>query len=119
MEESVSVPVIDFEQPITTLEYQLSDIAKRVEYVELEASKEAFIGEISKMVITDNHILIFDTRMQKILLFDSKGNFLRKISNRGKGSGEYQRAFDIDITDDEMYTYLYAWIVAKTFFYYV
>jgi len=103
------VPVIDFELSRTTKDYQLSDIAKRIEYIELEANKESFIGEINRINFINDKIIILDRTLQKILLFSFDGKFIRTIGKRGKGPGEYTRLYDLDVneTNEEIYVYCF------------
>jgi len=90
--------VVDLMQDLTiesTL--KLSDIAKDIDYVKLENGVGFFIQRADKYSITDDYILIYDRTQDLILLFSREGKFLRKISSKGNGPGEYNRPNDVRI----------------------
>lgn len=91
--------VVDLLQDLTVeSNVKLSDIAKDIKYVKLESGEGHYIQQVNKYSITDNHILIYDRTQDLVLLFDREGRFLRKISNSGKGPGEYNRPNDVRIS---------------------
>jgi hypothetical protein len=63
------------------------------------------------------HIIVPDKMLDAVLLFDRSGKFLRKISGKGKGPGEYVSVYDVsfcrkdsllcllDVPSDKMITY--------------
>ena len=64
----------------------LSDLALKVEYIQLETNKDCIINRNPKFVITDSLILVdnsFD-----VLKYSRNGKFLGKISSYGRGPGE-------------------------------
>ncbi|MEA1875241.1 MAG: 6-bladed beta-propeller [Bacteroidota bacterium] len=97
---STQIQSINFDASRKPQNYQLKDIAKNIEYIELESSSESFIGEISQILYNENHILVLDKKLQEIFLFSSKGKFIRKIGRRGNGPGEYGTVFSVDLTPD-------------------
>lgn len=78
--------------------FSISEISNEVEYIPLETSKDVIFGEITQIEYCDGRYNIFDGIGKSIFIFDSKGKFLSKISNVGKGPGEYIsiRGFSID-----------------------
>jgi len=96
-EKSSSIKVIDFTPGFKNIDTKmyLSDIAKDINYVILETTSETLIGEISLLKIENDKILIYDKKVNQILLFSTQGKFLKKIGNVGKGPGEYTRVQDI------------------------
>lgn len=73
-----------------------------VKYVALETTKEALIGEITKMYIANNHIIIFDQKSMNIFLFGFDGKFVRKIGKKGEGKDEYSFINDIQFDKERM-----------------
>ena len=59
----------------------LDSVVKNIEYVKLKPTGNMLIGDISKIIVTDNHIIIVDTRQsQAVFVFDRQGNSLAVIS---------------------------------------
>ena len=74
--------------------------------IPLETTQESLIGKIEKLYITSDHILVFDSKMMNLLLFDTDGHFIRKIGMKGNGPGEYN--FFNDIQFDKVESVVYA-----------
>lgn len=84
---------VSIDKPDIFNPYEQLDLFKTIS---LETSKECLIGEIDKLIINeDDNIIIFDQRNSNILLFDSIGNFIRRIGTKGHGSDEYLEFSDI------------------------
>lgn len=89
--------VLDSLKVETNINY--TSIFKSVIALPLETNDLCLIGEISQIDFTDNEIFILDMHVSKSLfVFNKKGQFLRKIGERGKGPGEYIQfsSFSID-----------------------
>lgn len=72
-----------------------------IEVIKLETTDSCLIGFINKISFTDKYILVSDARVsQKIYLFDKEGKFIRYISNKGSGPGEYSVIGDFTIKGD-------------------
>ena len=56
------------------------------------------IGNIKKILFVNDTIVILDIVRESVLFFDEKGNFLSKISRKGRGPGEYHSISNISIT---------------------
>ena len=74
-----------------------ADIAS-VKTVQLETNDDILIGTIRKVVFSQSHIIV--QHDSQCSVFDLKGNFLRKISNRGQGPREYNSIINISLTGD-------------------
>ena len=99
----------DNNQPITiTLPQQengkcfISKIAKKIHYIPLETREETFFNpnNVSRLRIIkqDSILILSDTK--KIMLFSSKGDFIRRIGKTGKGPSEYQRISNLTLQGD-------------------
>jgi hypothetical protein len=80
----------------------LSDFASEVFYVPLESCKEALIGNIQKIIIVGDRIYVSDISSvgSRLLLYNSKGRFLRQIGSVGNGPGEYGQISDFSLGVD-------------------
>ena len=75
-----------------------------IEVIKLETTDSCLIGFINKISFTDKYILVSDARVsQKIYLFDKEGKFIRYISNKGNGPGEYSVIGDFTIKGDSVF----------------
>lgn len=75
-----------------------SIFSPNVHFIRLETNKECLIGQIDKIFFTDSLIFVIDKRITKsVYVFNSRGDYKFRISERGKGPSEY-----IDIQDVEI-----------------
>lgn len=81
-----------------TEEPSVLDFFSDIELVQLETKEDNLIGVISKVVYFKDHFYILDGLTQQFFCFDRGGNFVYKISARGRGPGEYN--FITDFTVD-------------------
>lgn len=95
-EESPYVLHFDLSQDPESL--SATGLIKDYEIYSLETTDDARIGEIDKVVVTDDRIYVLDIFLtQSVYVFDKQGKFLHKISRHGQGPGEYVQLFDMDI----------------------
>lgn len=91
--------VLDFTGDLTVQsDFKLSDIAKNINYTKLEIKPDCFIQQYKRYDITNDYILVYDRRQDLIFLYNREGKFLRRISQKGKGPGEYNRPNDVRIS---------------------
>jgi hypothetical protein len=69
-------------------------LISEIEVIPLETNDTSLISGIRKMIYWNNELFIFDRNQKQIMLFDIKGNFIRKLQRVGRGPGEY-----LDISD--------------------
>jgi hypothetical protein len=75
-------------------------IIKNYKYIKLQTSDNCLIGEINK-ILYKNRFYILDKKITKtVFTFDKEGKFLFKISQSGKGPGEYIFINDFDVDED-------------------
>lgn len=60
-----------------------------VKWVKLETTKDNLISVVSELLITDEWLIILDSKMGGILFFDHEGNYSHMIHRRGRGPQEY------------------------------
>ena len=80
------------------LRLPLSEITEEITTIDLELTDESLINpdQILKVLLLDS--LVFIAEMEKMLVFDMEGKFIRSIGSKGQGPGEYIfiRSFTID-----------------------
>ena len=69
--------------------FNFSEAFSRIEFVELETSEECLIGEINRIIIHNNRIIILDEMSESVYTFDMNGHYMYKISAQGNGPQEY------------------------------
>ncbi|MDR2910079.1 MAG: 6-bladed beta-propeller [Bacteroidales bacterium] len=82
----------------------VSPVIDSVVFIPLKhPSSESFIGQIDKIVITENHIAIMDVRYKKLNLYNTNGEYLTGIGGAGNGPHEYIGLSDFQIHNDTVY----------------
>lgn len=73
--------------------------------VELKTEPEKVIGKIKRLKVIDNNIFIFDNIRNTVYRFNSDGEFLNFIGQKGGGPKEYQHPIDfwVDSTNKEVH----------------
>lgn len=96
-------PTILIVDPDKADNQSLSDIVHDVEYIQLQLPSNEYIAEIKKAIFERSSIVILDSSpgggTHKVFCFDQSGKFNFVIDKQGKGPGEYELIYDIDITD--------------------
>lgn len=97
---SIYLPLAQEEQPIN-----LSEIADSIEYLSLETSRQALIGSVDKLIVTeDQQLIVVDKEIARsIFLFDSTGKFLHAIGRTGTGPDEYTQLEDVSYYKDKLF----------------
>lgn len=85
-EDICSSLVLSTEKRMDSLRFE--EIVDTINFVRLETNSESLFGDITKLDILDDTIVIFDRNNQLILTFDITGKFLGKIGKIGKKSDE-------------------------------
>lgn len=67
----------------------LSEVVDSIEYIKLETNPDCLISYATTIAVSDDYIVIFNNRPEKILLFNRDGEYLNEIGKKGKGPGEY------------------------------
>lgn len=81
------------------------EIFSKAEIIPLETVDSSLIAWMQKIYLVDDHYYIFDFWFQNLLVFDQKGQFIRKVGKRGDGPGEYRGMYDcyVDVRNKEAY----------------
>ena len=85
-------------------EIYLIDIAKSIERIQLETVEGAMLRYVSEIKVLDGNFFISDGN--KICVFDSIGQFVRRFGKSGEGPGEYKYASSLAIDSETGLVYL-------------
>jgi hypothetical protein len=69
--------------------FGFNELIDTFKIVKLETTSESIFGDITKLEILNDTIIIFDSDNQLVLTYDLNGKFLGKIGNRGNGPNEF------------------------------
>jgi len=84
--EGINISVFNNIKP----SYKTSSFISQVTYTQLETRENCVIGNVTKLIETDDRFYILDSRSAKrIFAFDKSGKYLFTIGNNGKGPREY------------------------------
>lgn len=71
----------------------LTDYVDTVVYIPLESGE--LIGNIDRVIWADNKYFILDNQRDRVWIYDEAGNYIGKLSNKGRASNEYLQASEI------------------------
>lgn len=89
----------------TPNEIKLSSLVDSITYTPLETKDNLLIGQVTKMLVSDRFIYIFDEISSSLYCFDLNDKFVKKIGNKGVGPGEYTSIDDFDIYNQRIYLF--------------
>ena len=105
---------VDHGIPLNTISFDLekdlydskdiSGLVDSIQVIKLETNEDYLISEISKILYDKEYIYILDDDMSSGVLFKytRSGKFVQKISNKGKGPGEYISLSDFILRNDQV-----------------
>lgn len=80
----------------------IDSIIEKVDYIKLGDTGDVLIGDVSKLWITPQHIVIVDKfKAMSIFVFDRSGNAQAVINRLGCGPQEYTSLTDVCLTPDQ------------------
>lgn len=106
VEEFLVIPVNVYQnEPLP-----LSEITEKIRIIELETTDECLIGDVRLIFNSDDYIIVFDGKHDenKVLLFDATGHFIRRISKRGQGPGEYTHISSVAVDFENKRIYIHS-----------
>lgn len=81
------IPKIHVEKITDRTELKLSDWFEDIQLIELESTEESIFGVARRSFVGEDYIII-STSVKGILMFSSKGAFIKVLAKVGKGPGE-------------------------------
>lgn len=107
-----SIPITDFE----TYNGRFSEFVEAVEMIPLEFTDESILGEIKKVVLSEDFIFVMERfNSAGIYTFDRSGKFLYRIGSRGQGPEECADVDDFSINEKDRLIYIYDSVRKKVF----
>lgn len=98
LEKDTDIKIIHIKNDDIIQSVKLSELFDDIELIPLETNQNCIIGQIDKIINTDDNIYILDSRNAKsVFRFSTKGRYLNGISKIGNGPGEYYLPDDISI----------------------
>jgi hypothetical protein len=94
---------------------KLSELATKVEYIQLETSENCLIDNTAKYYFSDN--FVFVRNRDHILKFSSDGKFIKQIGTPGRGPGEITSIHTTSIIPEKKWIVLYDYVVHKLRYY--
>lgn len=85
---------------VTSLD--ITNIADLSAIIPLETSEQSIIGDIKRVFFVDSLLLVWDGKMQNLLLFNKEGDFKYPIGQIGSAPNEYQNITDVYLTPENM-----------------
>ena len=98
----------------------LSEVAKRIEYIPLETDSTCLLTRIeapNKDILFSNGKIFIKDVSGVLYSFSQTGKFLRKIGNIGRGPGEYSKENYFTLINNDNLVAIYSPPIQKTLFY--
>tara|TARA_R110000744_G_scaffold377424_1_gene492410 strand:- start:410 stop:1573 length:1164 start_codon:yes stop_codon:yes gene_type:complete len=79
-----------------------SEVFKEVSYLTVQLPPESYIGQVDKLILTDDHIFMGDFYQEpRVVVLDKRGKFLGTVGSFGEGPGQYTQLDDFEIIQKE------------------
>lgn len=92
---------MDFSMSIDTIS---SSEVVGIHYLPLKGSDSHFIGDITKMYVQDDFIIIGNKGEDKLICYNRNGEFQYEINSKGAGPQEYLELASFAVTNSSIYT---------------
>ncbi|WP_323757710.1 6-bladed beta-propeller [Roseivirga sp.] len=92
---------LDMDLPVE----RFSDLIESVELVRMEETDNSLLSYIYAIDHTKGELVFTSGREDDVFVFDSKGNFVRKINRKGEGPEEYLNITDLWLEGDTLAIY--------------
>jgi len=110
------VVTCDFTKLNKSFDLPLSELVEDLKIVKLENKDEALVG-LGYTTLSDNYILVRNTRQNPYKLFDKSGKYIASIGAYGQGPGEYLNVYDDFIDEKHKKIYVLCWQTEKVLVY--
>lgn len=94
----------------------LSFLAEEVEIIHLDNRDEGLVSD-SRLLVSDNYILVWNKKQNPFKLFDRKGKFITTIGAYGQGPNEYLNVYDAQLDEKNNRIYILPWQSARILVY--
>lgn len=110
------VVTCDFSKLNKSYDLPLSELVENLQIVKLDNKDEALVG-LGYTTLSDNYILVRNTRQNPFKLFDKSGKYIASIGAYGQGPGEYLNVYDDFIDEKHKKIYILCWQTDKVLVY--
>lgn len=86
----------------------VSALVEDVEYIWLDNREDALVGN-TRVVPSDNYLLVWGEKQNPFKLFDRKGHFITAIGSYGQGPNEYLNVYDAQLDEINNRIFLLPW----------
>ena len=86
----------------------INDDSFRIEYVPLETTNDVLVGMSPRLnYISEKYIVIYESTIGKIYVFDRSGKIISQFNHKGEGPGEYNVIFHlvVDEKNEELFVF--------------
>lgn len=90
---------INISNELINKEIDYTNLIDSIEVIKLETNGNSLIGSIRKIEFHDDKFYV-STDTQILLIFGRNGNYINKLSKKGKGPGEYLEMRDFSVDKD-------------------
>ncbi|MCG6189344.1 6-bladed beta-propeller [Maribellus maritimus] len=101
-----------------TIDLPLSEIISECEIIPLETNEKSLFESVYHVSISENYIAIHSRGSFPIKLFTREGKFIRDIGKIGRGPGEFNSLYGIQLDEDAKRIYLTPFARATKLFVY-
>ena len=91
--------------------FNVEDSGLKFSYIPLEMSDSSLVGDIEKILLTKDYIIVRSNEL--IFMFDFTGKFIRRIGTQGDGPGQYKSIWDASIDESEQRLFLADYSTSK------
>ncbi|MCL2738371.1 MAG: 6-bladed beta-propeller [Bacteroidales bacterium] len=96
---------------------KMSEFVDSVKFIQLEETGESLIGSINKIFFTATYVIVEDRQQNTVFFFDQNGKYLKKISRKGRGPGEYLSLSSCMFDERKQQLIIYDILAKKILFY--
>ena len=94
----------------------MSEFVDSVKFIALEETDESLIKSLNKIIFTAEYVIVVDREQGIIFFFDKNGKYIKKISQKGQGPGEYTSIASC-MLDEKQQLIIYDILAKKILFY--
>lgn len=107
---SLENPVVDVRAAMQKeSSISLKNDVENIEYIPLETNDSCLISNLLSLQVSKDFLFMYNGKNGQVLQFDKKGKFIRRISRRGNGPGEYGMISElvVDNNQKELFVFQY------------
>ena len=90
---------INISNELINKKFDYTSLVDSIEVIKLESNAISLIGRIRRIEFENDKFYV-STDTQVLLIFDENGNYINKLSKKGKGPGEYLEMRDFSVDKD-------------------